>query len=697
MTNEIKLKLTIDGKDALASIQLTDENVKDLFNQFRFGKKDVDNTTSSMARGFETARNVIQGVKETLSVLNTAFRNTLGAYYEQENANVLLAQAMRTNKNFTEENYKALLDYSAELQRTTIYGDELTTTVMAQLQAMGLSVTQTKEATLQSANLAAIMGVDINTAARAMADLFNGNIGMMGRYIKGLDENIIKSGNYSAILEMLNKAIGGQAVALGDTAYGATIKYKNAIGDIQENTGELLQKGLNPFLKVITDIVTNLNNANPVISGMIGGVATLTGVFITLRVTGIVPAISSMNLFAASITTVKGAMMRTGLLALVVALGYGLGKLSEAYSQWSDATDKRDQAFNRDLIKIEAETLSIEQLKESIKQYNQELEKTEKIEADTTNAMLLKAATVTDLKKRIEVFEKTLKEKQATATPTIPTLKVDKIEMDELPEITSDETPIIDLDFTDQFTAEANTIIEESEKLERLRIDAIQNEFDRQRALAEFEKQLAIEKYGELESIEIEYRNKLKEIDTAENEWKFTSTQDVLDRTKGLFSKHTAAYKAMAIAQTTIETWRAATAALSPPPIGAGPLLGSILAAVTVATGLANVAKIAGTNVEGFAEGGMLPKGKTGFIEGYYNEIIAPERTFVDVLNQNIIPKLSINNGNQAKEFKMMFDELKQWSSKIDSWQEKLTVINKMDDLDYNLTKYQQLKTVREF
>lgn len=72
------------------------------------------------------------------------------------------------------------------------------------------------------------------------------------------------------------------------------------------------------------------------------------------------------------------------------------------------------------------------------------------------------------------------------------------------------------------------------------------------------------------------------------------------------FGEESAAFKVLASAQTTINTYNAATAALAPPPIGAGPLFGPALAAVTVATGLANLARI---NDVGFAQGGYTGQG----------------------------------------------------------------------------------------
>lgn len=72
------------------------------------------------------------------------------------------------------------------------------------------------------------------------------------------------------------------------------------------------------------------------------------------------------------------------------------------------------------------------------------------------------------------------------------------------------------------------------------------------------------------------------------------------------FGEGSELFKALAIGETIINTYSAATAALAPPPLGAGPLLGPALAAATIATGLANVARITGV---GFADGGYTGSG----------------------------------------------------------------------------------------
>jgi len=79
----------------------------------------------------------------------------------------------------------------------------------------------------------------------------------------------------------------------------------------------------------------------------------------------------------------------------------------------------------------------------------------------------------------------------------------------------------------------------------------------------------------------------------------------VLGQASALFKKGSQEYKSLAIAQAIIDTYRAAAAALSPPPTGAGPIFGPIVAGITIATGLANIAKIKETD-PGFKDGGLF-------------------------------------------------------------------------------------------
>lgn len=73
---------------------------------------------------------------------------------------------------------------------------------------------------------------------------------------------------------------------------------------------------------------------------------------------------------------------------------------------------------------------------------------------------------------------------------------------------------------------------------------------------------------------------------------KLAAVQNLSNLTQGLAEENTAVAKAAAITSATASTYEGANAALAPPPLGAGPVLGPLLAGVTIAAGLANVAKI---------------------------------------------------------------------------------------------------------
>ena len=77
------------------------------------------------------------------------------------------------------------------------------------------------------------------------------------------------------------------------------------------------------------------------------------------------------------------------------------------------------------------------------------------------------------------------------------------------------------------------------------------------------------------------------------------STSTILKSAGSLLSEHTAGYKALAIASTTIDTYAAAQAAYKHMvPIG-GPIAGGLAAAAAVASGIQNIMAIKSTEVKG--------------------------------------------------------------------------------------------------
>lgn len=125
----------------------------------------------------------------------------------------------------------------------------------------------------------------------------------------------------------------------------------------------------------------------------------------------------------------------------------------------------------------------------------------------------------------------------------------------------------------------------------------------------------------------------------------------ILSQAASLVNKNTLAYKALAIAQATMNTYQGATLALAtyPPPFGA------IAAALTVLQGFASVKNIATTNVPKLAKGGIIKINGKSHSQGGEDVVIGGRKVanvegneHIVVLNKNATGALNaLGNYNQ--------------------------------------------------
>jgi len=168
----------------------------------------------------------------------------------------------------------------------------------------------------------------------------------------------------------------------------------------------------------------------------------------------------------------------------------------------------------------------------------------------------------------------------------------------------------------------------ETEVLARLeeqriqRLNEVRLEFEAERiAKEEEEKEIKREKQNaedeaffqkEKERLDKEYAQeqenakKLAELETIKRESRLATLNaaaGVFDSFSTLAKEGSNEQKALATAGALINTYAGAAAALAPPPIGAGPIVGPLIAASTIANGISTVAKINGIK---FEDGGVL-------------------------------------------------------------------------------------------
>lgn len=116
-------------------------------------------------------------------------------------------------------------------------------------------------------------------------------------------------------------------------------------------------------------------------------------------------------------------------------------------------------------------------------------------------------------------------------------------------------------------------------------------------------------KLDQLNVIESQYASNQKKLDKAVNDAKLEAYASAFGSIKSLFGESTAVGKAAAIAETTINTYKAATAAYAAGASLGGPLgavMGPILAGLAVASGLSNVKKIVSVKADKAAKGKLI-------------------------------------------------------------------------------------------
>ena len=187
---------------------------------------------------------------------------------------------------------------------------------------------------------------------------------------------------------------------------------------------------------------------------------------------------------------------------------------------------------------------------------------------------------------------------------------------------------------------------------------ALEGVSERERELLEVEQQFAelfrlAEKSGaDTIALEKKKADAITNIKLAQAQTDVDTMNTVFDNTRSLLGEESELAKGLSVLQATMNTYTAAAAALAPPPVGAGPLLGPILAATTVALGLANVTKILSAPEPEFALGGIVGGMGTGTSDSITARLSKGESVINARSTQMFKPLLSaINESGGGRAF----------------------------------------------
>lgn len=192
-------------------------------------------------------------VKKTVDALNQCE----AAYREQQKAEIALQQAAKNNPYLNSESVANLKAFAGELQKVSNIGDEMSIKVMAQLAATGRTEDQIRDIMAAAADMAAVTGDSLESAAQKLNATLNGNAGMLGRQITGINNLTKAELENGKAIEIVAAQYKGSAQATADVG----TQLSNAWGDFKENIGRGWQTVTQPVKQFFLDVLSNINEA----------------------------------------------------------------------------------------------------------------------------------------------------------------------------------------------------------------------------------------------------------------------------------------------------------------------------------------------------------------------------------------------------------------------------------------------------
>ncbi|MCQ2596138.1 MAG: hypothetical protein MJ196_12830, partial [Treponemataceae bacterium] len=244
-----------------------DKGLKDMKNKLDGAGKTLDagakkgkgfaDNLKGISTGAVAAAGAVAGVavavKKTVDVLN----DCAAAYRVQKNAEEALQIAAKNNPYLNDESVYNLRNFASELQSLSEIGDEVSLQVMSQLAATGRNEEQIMQIMSAAADMAAVTGQDLASAAQQLNATLNGNAGALGRQIGAINNLTKEELENGKAIELVAQQYKGAAAATADVE----VQLSNAWGDFKENIGRGWQNVTQPVKQFFLDVLNDINEA----------------------------------------------------------------------------------------------------------------------------------------------------------------------------------------------------------------------------------------------------------------------------------------------------------------------------------------------------------------------------------------------------------------------------------------------------
>lgn len=512
------------------------------------------NKAGAQISGFQSQINKLGGIMTgvfSVTAISAFAIKSATAYDAQAKAERGLLTALKGRSAVQRD----LLKQAADLQGTTLFGDEQTVEAQKQLAVMGLTGEQIKKLIPGIQDYATVMKLDLATAAQMVAKTVGSSTNALRRQGIEIDMSGTKSEKAARLVEALNDKFGGQAEDAAKVGTGAYKQLGNAIGDLVETFGKAL--------------TSNTSFVNQLTDGLLATNEVLNSDVVPSWKKWLMLVDPTMRIAISAATDVAKRTMEQQLIDSKASLAE-LRKNAKQTIAEILAAEATKRAENAEEAK--------KQQNEALANYKKQADKIREINELTELGNDIMRQRLQLMLSQNETFTPTFADKMSQS----------KGRFNDMLTGNTDEANV-----SDPF----NTAAVAASTVPPMRF------MDYEGELARLKQAL-----DDGSMLYQDYANAVSQLEMAKNEAIYSGLESMFGNMASLFNENTAAYKAFASAQAIMATYKNANeafGAMAGIPI-VGPALGAIAAGAAIAAGLANVAKI---NSVGMAYGGIVPPG----------------------------------------------------------------------------------------
>ena len=221
-------------------------------------------------------------------------------------------------------NASALRDVAQATQSKTAADGDALVAGQAMLVQFGATQEQTVALTPLIADLSRKMGVDTESAARAVGKALNGSTTSLQKMGIQVDATKAATDPFTATMDALRGSVGGFAESEGATAAGTLERIKNQLGDVVEAVGGGALEAFAPLVDAVSGLVSAGGPAGDAL-GNIAGKLGVIGSTTLLAMGGLIKAREGIDKIRESAVGAAGGLGKMGTaIGLLGAVGAGI-------------------------------------------------------------------------------------------------------------------------------------------------------------------------------------------------------------------------------------------------------------------------------------------------------------------------------------------------------------------------------------